>query len=67
MIVFFVENLAFCPVLGSTTIIIVSLAALKGLASDFFTACLIKSLKIGSAVFEQVSYFPRGEGSSEPT
>ena len=67
MIVFFDENLAFWPVLGSTTIIIVSSAALNGLASDFFTACLIKSLKIGSAVYEPVSYFPRGEGLSEPT
>ena len=39
----------------------------EGLASDFLTESDIKLLKIGSAVFDPVSYFPSGVGLSEPT
>ena len=40
---------------------------LKGLASDFLIVFSIKFLKIGSAVFAPVSYFPKDLGLSDPT
>ena len=67
IIVFLELNFAFCPVNGSTTIITVPFAALKGLASYLLTESLIKLLKIGKAVLDPVSYFPSGAGLSEPT
>ena len=66
-IVFFDENLAFCPVEGSTTIIVIPSETLKGLASDFFTADLIKFLNIGKAVFDPVSNLPNGSRSLNRT
>ena len=40
------------------------MAALNGLASYFLTESLIKLLKIGKAVLEPVSYFPKVFGLS---
>ena len=42
-------------------------ATLNGLASDFLTDFSTNSLKIGNAVFEPVSYFPKDVGLSDPT
>ena len=63
-IVSFEENFAFCPVKGSTTIIVIPSATLKGLASDFLIAFLIKFLNTGRAVFDPVSNLPKGWGLS---
>ena len=56
----FEENFAFCPVEGSTTIIVIPSATLNGLASDFLIAFLIKLLNTGKAVFDPVSNLPKG-------
>ena len=58
---------AFLPVFPSITIISTFLATLNGLTFSFLTAFLINDLKIGKAVFEPVSYFPKVFGSSKPT
>ena len=67
MIVVFEPKSAFLPVFGSITENLIFFATLNGLASPFFTAFFIKDLKIGSAVFEPVSYLPKLLGSSCPT
>jgi len=66
-IVFFDAKLDFFPLEGSTTIIIILSATLKGLASDFLTAFYINFLKIGNAAFDPVSNLPNGLGLSIPT
>ena len=57
IMVFFELNLALLPVIGSTTINVISFGTLNGLASDFFTVFLTNSSKIGSAALEPVSNF----------
>ena len=52
----------FSPVTGSITLIKILSATLNGRASSFLTAFIIKFLKIGSAVFAPVSYFPNDFG-----
>ena len=54
-------NLAFWPVEGSTTIIIVSFAALNGLASDFLTEFFIKLIKELRSIFENNKIYSKLE------